>query len=70
MKDPFGMVGNYFNVLTAITYEATVQWWFTKRMKSSSNQSYDECLLKLENERLELCHLCGLYDVLQNTTFC
>jgi len=35
----------------------SVQRWFTKLIKSSSNLSYDERLIKLGNDRLELRRL-------------
>jgi len=35
----------------------SVQRRFTKRIKSLSNLTYDECLTKLGNDRLELRHL-------------
>jgi len=34
-----------------------VQRWSTKRIKSLSNPTYDERLIKLGNDRLELRHL-------------
>jgi len=35
----------------------SVQRWFTKRIKSLSNLTYDELLIKLGNDRLELRRL-------------
>jgi len=35
----------------------SVQWWFTKRIKYVSNLTYDERLIKLGNDRLELRRL-------------
>jgi len=46
-----------FKKLGQINKIESVQRWFTKRIKSLSNLTYDECLIKLGNDRLELRRL-------------
>ena len=49
----------------------SVQRWFTKRLKSSYNLTYDERLIKLGNDRLELRRLRAdlllCYKILHNS---
>jgi len=49
----------------------SVQRWFTKRIKPVSNLTYDERLIKLRNDRLELRRLrADLLMCFNTTSFC
>jgi len=51
------LYGHLYTAVGLINQIESVQRWFTKRIKSVSNLSYDERSLKLENDRLELRRL-------------